>query len=42
MGKITKYKDGNIYSEDNGYRWQKYLGKDDRVVNRFIYLYGYA
>lgn len=33
MGKLTKYKDGNIYSEDNGYRWQKYLGKDDNGKN---------
>ena len=35
MGKTTKYKDGNIYTEDNGYRWQKYLGKDDNGKNRY-------
>jgi len=35
MGKSSKYKDGNIYKEDNGYRWQKYLGKDDNGKNRY-------
>lgn len=35
MGKTTKYKDGNIYTEDNGYRWQKYLGKDDNGKNKY-------
>ena len=33
--KTQKYKDGNIYREDNGYRWQKYLGKDDKGKNKY-------
>ena len=33
--KQTKYKDGNIYREDKGYRWQKYLGKDDNGKNKY-------
>lgn len=43
--KQIKYKGGNIYREDKGYCWQKYLGKEDNSTlllsphfEKFLYI----